>query len=758
MININGTLYFNGWDSVHRYELWKSDGSTSGTLMIKDINPGTAYGDPNYLTNVNGVLFFTATEPATGKQLWRSDGSEDGTVMVMNISPGSVDSSPVNLANIGGTLLFGADDDTHGVELWQTNGTAAGTSMVQDIKANTGNSNPKQIILCNGTTYFTVNDAEIWKRVGTGAAELVKAGMSPDKLACANGTLFFEGYDSNNNELWKSDGTNGGTVMVKNINPTGGSSINSLTSFNNLLYFTANDGTGVKLWRSDGTGDGTLVVTNDIKDVKSLTLVSSRLFFVGDLYTGTTLANNDTLWVIDGTGTVTQLVNAVWPSNLVAVGDTLFFSGEASGFGYELWKSNGTLAGTVMAKDVRTGTGSSNPDNLINVNGTLYFTVQNSSSDPDTMEIWKSDGSSDGTVLVKSLEAPYASDISKFTSVHGLLAFVFNDRIHGEELWTCDGTDAGTKMVKDIYPDLSGFGSSPENLKMAVAGTDVQNEALFFSAIDKIYGRELYILDFTPPESHIASKPYTPYRQPVSISFVGTASDSMPGAGVTLVQVSTNNGATWNSATDTSGNGTWSSWQYVRQSPPEGTHTVRSRAIDLATNVQSTSSSTTVRVSVPHTLIIDLAGTGSGTVKFGSSVYNTDHSLTVYTFDDILLVPTRNTYSLFNGWSGVCGGTGNCSYTVPTVASGGSSHTATATFTYDWPHAVKVMPNNTFYQKISDAYKADSTTASGATIRAWGIYFADTLLFNLGKHVALMGGDNEAHTDNSAGMTTVPVL
>jgi hypothetical protein len=189
----------------------------------------------------------------------------------------------------------------------------------------------------------------------------------------------------------------------------------------------------------------------------------------------------------------------------------------------------------------------------------------------------------------------------------------------------------------------------------------------------------------------------------------------------------------------------------------EGNNTVYAWAKDPAGNVSAltnTSSATTL-VALPHTLNIDLAGTGEGTITYGGSASNIDFTATVYSFDQVTLVPTRYPYSLFSGWSGVCSGTVECNYTVPTVFPGGSTHTATATFTFDWPNAVKVLPNNTFYQKISEAYAAAST-ASSATIRAWGTAFDDTLLFNLIKQVTLLGGDNEAHNDNSAGVTTVP--
>jgi ELWxxDGT repeat protein len=771
---LGSTLYFKGVENnAYSYELWKSDGTQDGTVMVKDINPGNVASDPELFTNVNGTLYFIATESSTGRQLWKSNGTEGGTVLAANVSPGTSDSTPANFTNAGGTVFFSASDGSgtsqHGNELWQTNGTLAGTSMVQDLKAGASNGNPTEITVGNGAIFFVIFDSELWTRVGANAAEFIKAGINPDQLTFVgglnggNGLLFFEGYDTTNiNELWKSDGTIAGTVMVKNINPTGSSGISSLTAFNGLLYFIATDGTnGNQLWRSDGISENTLPVRSDIKDVKELTRVNDRLFFVGDLYNGATRQYNDALWVMDGNGNIIQLTNidTVLPASLAAVGSTLFFRANATGTGTELWKSDGTTTGTGIVKDVLAGNSGSNPYNLTNVNGTLFFTVWNTWDTPDRIEIWKSDGSGSGTVLVKGLEALYSNDISQLTSVHGLLAFVFNDRVHGAELWTSDGTDAGTKMVKDIYPDPSGFGSSPESLTMAVASANVQNEALFFSAIDELDGRELFILDFTPPIAAFNPIMVTPFPQNVPITIYGTASDSMPGTGVTLVQVSTDNGSTWHDATNTSAGIPWATWQYIWPGTSEGTYTIRSRATDMATNVQNPEATLTVRISAPHTMNIDLAGTGGGTVTvkvnaLASYVVNTAHTFTAYTYDDILMVPNRNTYSTIS-WGGVCTGSGNCTYSIPTVAAGGSSHTAIATFNIDWPNAVKVTPANTTHQKISDAYKATSTI-SGSNIRAWGIEFADTLNFNLDKTVTLMGGDNEAHDNNNSGMTTVP--
>jgi ELWxxDGT repeat protein len=176
LTNVNGTLYFQANDGTHGPELWKSDGTAAGTVLVKDINPGSAASSPSSLTNLNGTLFFSANDGTTGQELWKSDGTAAGTVLVKDIDPGSSNSYPSDLTNASGTLYFAANDGTHGTELWQSNGTAAGTVLVADINTNpsSAGSNPMYLTVVGAHLFFVANDGyhgyELWDPPSAAAA------------------------------------------------------------------------------------------------------------------------------------------------------------------------------------------------------------------------------------------------------------------------------------------------------------------------------------------------------------------------------------------------------------------------------------------------------------------------------------------------------------------------------------------------------------------------------------------------------------
>ena len=101
--------------------------------MVKDIRPGPDPSVPSYLTAVGGTLFFEANDGVHGQELWKSDGTEAGTVIVRDAQPGGSASFPGDLTSASSMLFYTARDEQHGIELWKSDGTEAGTMMVKDI-------------------------------------------------------------------------------------------------------------------------------------------------------------------------------------------------------------------------------------------------------------------------------------------------------------------------------------------------------------------------------------------------------------------------------------------------------------------------------------------------------------------------------------------------------------------------------------------------------------------------------------------------
>ncbi len=347
--NVNGTLFFVS--AAPNPQLWRSDGTSAGTSLVMEFGPYGSDRYPNELTNVDGTLFFAAEDGTHGLELWKSNGISAGTEIVADINPGASGSKPSYLTNVNGTLFFAANDGVHGSELWRSNGTASGTVLVRDIDPglSSGVSKPAD------STSFS----------------------SPD-FTNVNGTLFFQATDGvHGRELWRSDGTSSGTYMVRDIEPNNagqypGSYPGELTNVNGTLFFVAFDGThGDTLWRSDGTEAGTLLVKDNISGSNSyplyLTNVNGTIFFADG---GNSRFARASLWRSDGTAAGTTLVgaNGDYPGDLVNVNGTLFFTtGNPFQGPYQLWESNGSSAGTSAFGNV------GGAYDLTNANGTLFF-------------------------------------------------------------------------------------------------------------------------------------------------------------------------------------------------------------------------------------------------------------------------------------------------------------------------------------------------------------------------------------------------
>jgi len=113
-----------------------------------------------------------------------------------------------------------------------------------------------------------------------------------------------------------------------------------------------------------------------------------------------------------------------------------------------------TLLSAFLVKDINTNTVGSNPSNLLNVNGTLFFSA---TGNDGLTGLWKSDGTAAGTTLVQE----FKPSLGTFVNVNGELFFeVFNPSFIGTrtaQLWKSDGTGPGTQLVKDFTGQYNFF-------------------------------------------------------------------------------------------------------------------------------------------------------------------------------------------------------------------------------------------------------------------------------------------------------------
>ena len=304
--------------------------------------------------------------------------------------------------------------------------------------------------------------------------------------------------------------TNLGQVeLVKDINPDGSSSPDSLVEFKDKLYFAANDGeTGRALFVSDGTTEGTQLV-KDIypennsqsrfyfRNLSNLTEFDDKLQFASD-----NGGSGKELFVSDGTAEGTQLVKDIYPgedpygnknssapSDLVEFKDKFYFAANDGVHGNELFVSDGTAEGTQLLVDLREETDGnsygSSPSDLVEFNDKLYFAAY----DGESTELYVSDGTAEGTQLLypgKDQDGNgHVWDPDNLVEFNDKLYFTADDGEHGIELFVSDGTAEGTQLVADLNPGEGGSYAS----NLTVVGDE-----LFFRADNGQTGTELFKL------------------------------------------------------------------------------------------------------------------------------------------------------------------------------------------------------------------------------------------------------------------------
>ena len=480
----NDALYFIAEDGTLSPKLWKSDGSTDGTIWLKEF-PGQTFLNHvrvKQLARFKNELYFATT---TG--LWKTDGSPAGTVQITEALPNIASFTEYN-----DELFFAAATSKAGYELWKTDGTKAGTGLVKDIFSGTENVWPSNMTVFQNVLYFTARgqsgSPRLWKTDGSEAGTQPIGGNTTG-LTIANIEVFGEGLLISGDdryhglELWISDGTGGGTTLLKDIRLAGGVELVSVGS--KAFFVRSNETRQYELWVSDGTSSGTHLLREFSREPEYLTQFKGALYFSAydDIH-------GQELWRSNGQAAGTEMIRDIIPgvrssirSNFTVVGDHLFFAASDGIHGIELWKSDGSSEGTVLVKDIVAGASPGMPAFLTGVDDVLYFRATDNASG---FNLWRSDGSPEGTIMVKDLvPGPGGHVTGGLTAVDDHLYFLADEGDQKPQLWRSDGTEAGTTRVTEQV-----WFKPPYHLTAV-------GRFLFFAANDGLHGAELWRSDGT---------------------------------------------------------------------------------------------------------------------------------------------------------------------------------------------------------------------------------------------------------------------
>lgn len=435
-------------------------------VLFKDLNSGA--GDANFLNPklIAEKLYFAASNGTDGLEPWVSDGTPDGTYMLKNINEVDGNSAPREFTEHNGKVYFTANDGIHGRELWVTDGTESGTQLIKDINPNTTDDGPVELKSGLGYLFFRANDgvygAEPWKSNGTmeGTTMIVDYKPGPSDSAPQNfieyaGRMYFAAVtEFLGAEPSYTDGTAAGTAMLKDIAPgtTQHGGLASPMVHNGLLFFVGyTQNIGYELWTSDGTTEGTVRI-NDFypgtpagaSGMAGMFVYDNNLYYCGR----ETEDYNWQLWQSDGTlaGTMAATDDAIeyavsardLKKAFVFNNKIYYYQSIASNGGNVMWASDGTAAGTAIATPIPTGTYNWS-FSAAALNDTLYYIDRNFTN--NQLHVWKSLGDAASAQMLAHPAGSNADAISYTTGWLGVvggrvLYYAKHNTAIGYELYT----------------------------------------------------------------------------------------------------------------------------------------------------------------------------------------------------------------------------------------------------------------------------------------------------------------------------------
>ncbi|MBK6833201.1 MAG: T9SS type A sorting domain-containing protein [Bacteroidetes bacterium] len=482
--------------------------------LLKDVNVGTPASDPTGFVVYNNMLYFGAYNFTSGGEFWVSDGTPGGTTLAFDFVPGSGGIQPQNLIVYNNFIYYSYSDaaGTFGTELWRTDGTAAGTALVADINPGANSSYPAGFYVFNNELYFTADNGivgtELWKTDGSPVGTVLVKDINPGPnssnvyepfFSVAN-KLFFSANDgTTGNELWVSDGTDPGTYLVMDINPGINGSYYSGNGivYANKFYFNADNGVnGTELWASDGTAPGTSMIKDIYAGSNGGYPYSFHNGSDGYLYfTANDGVTGSEIWKSDGTtpGTNVFIDAFVAPTAMASIpyyynGYVYFQGSDMSGIGTELYRTDGTIGGTSLVKDINPGTGSSEPSKFFEFDNKLFF--QTATNAGTNREIAYTDGTTLGTHEIDVFPGTNGSNPNYITFYNGKYYFSASSQSSGMGMGSAEPhylSPNAAPIMQDVVDSTLCEGIlSPSNILGPLnftASDDGGNASITFSAI-----------------------------------------------------------------------------------------------------------------------------------------------------------------------------------------------------------------------------------------------------------------------------------
>ena len=403
------------------------------------------------------AFFFGQSSTGQGFEPWISDGTPQGTFQIadLNAGPGSsvpslengdpIDNIATLGVQVGSVMYFAANNGSFGTELWRTDGTAAGTRLVSNIAADTtsttSSSFPRNLTNVNGRLYFSANNniagRELWRSDGTAGGTRLVAELTlgstggldvtgrTGSWASVGDTLLFAGANFGSGfagqELFAANNATSTITRLADINPGTGSSFPQ--NFVTIRQPSANSSGLVAFVANNGTAGQELWLSD-----------GTTAFMARDINTGS------------GSGLFGNFSTNFNYDQLTVVGSTLYFRANDSSTGTELWKTDGTTFGTVQVEDAAAGVFSSLPDDFANVNGRLFY---GSFGNSFRRELYRTDGTAASTAVIPSgLTGVSISNVRDTVGLQNFAVFAVDTTAgatnRSQELWVSDGTAAGT--------------------------------------------------------------------------------------------------------------------------------------------------------------------------------------------------------------------------------------------------------------------------------------------------------------------------